>query len=473
MDALKAVLAAKRKAQEEAFQGKKFLKRSELEQVQLKKLKEEEERERQEKEARRKQQDGGVARDTDAARPSSRAAGSRSRPESRAGDGGQAEEPAKQRPTLTKEQVVRRLRRLGEPATLFGETDEERQQRLHLAEQNLQVDDETAGGQQANIHLALEKEKQKQKKPPIGKGKQQEGKGKEGGGELEAVDPQQQARHGVLYPLRTVVAALMAQFKRAAEQLAEQHMVLEDRLAKWLRQWCEEWERDLEARPDEVKQSLEGRQATVRFKESQVYFKPLFERLRQRSLDPEMVAGLKLMFDAMRDRNYLHAYKIYMGIAVGNSAWPIGVTQVGLHERAAREKISFKGTQGQAHIMNDEATRKFISAMKRLMTFLQRRFPTDPSRSVDFDGGRSLGRGAAGGGSDKLALLEAMAKGEDTVPAPAIGWVEPTGEVKVPLKWEHLLKGAMQEVLQSEEREEQQQAAAKTQPRAATPAVSQ
>ncbi len=39
--------------------------------------------------------------------------------------------------------------------------------------------------------------------------------------------------------------------------------------------------------------------------------------------------------------------QIYMGIAVGNSAWPIGVTQVGLHERAAREKISFKGTQGQ------------------------------------------------------------------------------------------------------------------------------
>jgi hypothetical protein len=46
MDALKAVLAAKRKAQEEAFQGKKFLKRSELEQLQIKKLKEEEEKER-------------------------------------------------------------------------------------------------------------------------------------------------------------------------------------------------------------------------------------------------------------------------------------------------------------------------------------------------------------------------------------------------------------------------------------------
>ncbi len=30
--------------------------------------------------------------------------------------------------------------------------------------------------------------------------------------------------------------------------------------------------------------------------------------------------------------------------------------------------------------MNDEATRKFIQAIKRLMTFCQRRYPTDPSR---------------------------------------------------------------------------------------------
>lgn len=28
-----------------------------------------------------------------------------------------------------------------------------------------------------------------------------------------------------------------------------------------------------------------------------------------------------------------------MGVSVGNAAWPIGVTQVGLHERSAREKI--------------------------------------------------------------------------------------------------------------------------------------
>ena len=41
-------------------------------------------------------------------------------------------------------------------------------------------------------------------------------------------------------------------------------------------------------------------------------------------------------------------------------------------------------------------------AIKRLLTFMQRCFPTDPSRSVDFDGHRDAAYGAAGGGSDKL-----------------------------------------------------------------------
>lgn len=44
----------------------------------------------------------------------------------------------------------------------------------------------------------------------------------------------------------------------------------------------------------------------------------------------------------------------------------------------------------QAHIMNDEATRKFIQAIKRLMTFCQRRYPTDPSRECS-GGGSTAG----------------------------------------------------------------------------------
>ena len=43
-------------------------------------------------------------------------------------------------------------------------------------------------------------------------------------------------------------------------------------------------------------------------------------------------------------------------------------------------------------------------AVKRLLTFMQRAYPTDPSRSIDFDAIKDPGRGAAGGGSDKQVV---------------------------------------------------------------------
>ncbi len=49
----------------------------------------------------------------------------------------------------------------------------------------------------------------------------------------------------------------------------------------------------------------------------------------------------------------------------GNAPWPIGVTSVGIHERSSREKISHvtgMNAGGEAHIMNDEATRKYLQA---------------------------------------------------------------------------------------------------------------
>jgi len=69
----------------------------------------------------------------------------------------------------------------------------------------------------------------------------------------------------------------------------------------------------------------------------------------------------------------------YIRLAIGNAAWPIGVSAVGLHERAARQKVA-EGIQ--AHVMNDEAQRKYITTMKRLISVAQRRYPSDPSRMM-------------------------------------------------------------------------------------------
>jgi hypothetical protein len=76
--------------------------------------------------------------------------------------------------------------------------------------------------------------------------------------------------------------------------------------------------------------------------------------------------GLWMMVRAMRDRNYMEANDVYLRLAIGNAPWPIGVTSVGIHERSAREKISHvMNTSGQAHIMNDEATRKYFQVSEQ------------------------------------------------------------------------------------------------------------
>ena len=78
-------------------------------------------------------------------------------------------------------------------------------------------------------------------------------------------------------------------------------------------------------------------------------------------------------------REYVKAHDQYMLMAIGNAPWPIGVTAVGIHDRTGRERI---GSNKIAHIMDDEGTRKSLNAIKRILTYCQKVFPTDPSKMV-------------------------------------------------------------------------------------------
>ena len=135
------------------------------------------------------------------------------------------------------------------------------------------------------------------------------------------------------------------------------------------------------------------------FKTTQQHLKPLFKRIKRRSLPGDVERVLYLIMQAMKARNYKKAADAYIGIAIGNAAWPIGVTMVGIHARSAREKI---GAQSQAHAMHDEETRKYLQSIKRLMTYAQRAYPTTPSLSLNFNSGVN--------GSDKAELLKAEAR---------------------------------------------------------------
>ncbi|KAJ6399294.1 hypothetical protein OIU77_019937 [Salix suchowensis] len=111
-------------------------------------------------------------------------------------------------------------------------------------------------------------------------------------------------------------------------------------------------------------------------------------------LPSDIRLGLLLMVECCMKRDYLAAMDHYIRLAIGNAPWPIGVTMVGIHERSAREKIY---TNSVAHIMNDETTRKYLQSVKRLMTFCQRRYPTMPSKAVEFN--------SLANGSDLQSLL--------------------------------------------------------------------
>ena len=74
--------------------------------------------------------------------------------------------------------------------------------------------------------------------------------------------------------------------------------------------------------------------------------------------------------------DYVNASNSYFKLAIGNSAWPMGITMVGIHERKGREKIS---SSNIAHIMNNERQRKYLTAVKTLMKYHQ-----DRSANVDY-----------------------------------------------------------------------------------------
>ena len=65
-----------------------------------------------------------------------------------------------------------------------------------------------------------------------------------------------------------------------------------------------------------------------------------------------------------------------LSLTTDPSAWPIGVTMVGIHERSAREKLH-ESDKGQAHLMSDEVTRKFLQSIKRCLSFAQTRWPPE------------------------------------------------------------------------------------------------
>ena len=142
----------------------------------------------------------------------------------------------------------------------------------------------------------------------------------------------------------------------------------------------QQWEADLQARPEDVKRSLAGRNETKKVKQCKDYIRPLFQLCKRRQLEENLLNKLDQMVQFCEEGEFVRAHDAYLDVAIGRAAWPIGVTMVGIHARTGRAKIE---SSNVAHVMNSELQRKYLTSVKRLLTYEQSKRPdVDPSKKV-------------------------------------------------------------------------------------------
>ncbi|XP_009621661.1 uncharacterized protein [Nicotiana tomentosiformis] len=261
--------------------------------------------------------------------------------------------------SLPREEVIRRLRFLKQPVTLFGEIEEARLDRLNsvLKAGLFEVDDSDMTEGQTNEFLRSILELKK----------------RQSGMTLSAIKKRK---------------ATTDQDKDDEEDLKRmktnfEELCDEDKILVFFKKLLNEWNEEIDENTRSPNQADQNRRVAT-FMECARDLNPLFKLCRKKLLAEDIRQALIVMVECCRKREYSAAMDQYIDIAIGNAPWPIGVTMVGIHERSAREKIHTSNVS-VAHIMNNETTRKYLQSVKRLVTFCQRRYPTMPSKSVEFN----------------------------------------------------------------------------------------
>lgn len=151
---------------------------------------------------------------------------------------------------------------------------------------------------------------------------------------------------------------------------------LHRQLASYFDLLLREWQNALARRPREVKESFAGKQAANNFISARENLRPLIKKLENpKDLHDDILKAVMEIVHLAQLKKYVNANDAYLRLSIGKAAWPIGVTMVGIHERSAREKLN--ENENAAHIMSDEVTRKMLQGIKRCLSFAQTRWPPE------------------------------------------------------------------------------------------------
>ncbi|CDR94635.1 pre-mRNA splicing factor 18, putative [Babesia bigemina] len=154
------------------------------------------------------------------------------------------------------------------------------------------------------------------------------------------------------------------------------------RIGGWISKMLKQWQQEVIAKREEDLQQgniAEAKRRDAMLAQTKKDLQPLVRLLKTQTLEEDTLHKIYKVVECCEKGEYKEAHDAYMILAIGNAAWPMGVTMVGIHERAGRSKIC---TSEVAHILNDETTRKYIQMIKRLLSFDQKTAPVDPSKLV-------------------------------------------------------------------------------------------
>lgn len=260
-----------------------------------------------------------------------------------------------------------RLRQLEQPITLFGETISERIERLKEAQIHFAELQENPNGQK-NILKQLINEKYIEEQEKLATNIK-----------LQNTNLSTQSSNSVNN------SNTKNNDKYQNNRKRDEFNTLQQYIRYCFKHWLYLWEKQVEQESTNrlLKQQRTsftpiGKQdSVVIFKDTKTKLQPFFLRLRNNSIEQDILQKLENICKFCQDGNYVAANEEYLKVSIGNAAWPMGATMVGIHERAGREKIS---SDKVAHIMNDETTRSYLHAIKRLITFSQSIYPVVPSR---------------------------------------------------------------------------------------------
>lgn len=85
--------------------------------------------------------------------------------------------------------------------------------------------------------------------------------------------------------------------------------------------------------------------------------------LEHKKGDKDMLLSIYHIINCCLVREYVQANDKYLDLSIGKAPWPMGVAMLGITVKRNGLKLS--------HVLSDEMTRKWVQAIKRLISVSQ------------------------------------------------------------------------------------------------------